>query len=471
MRTGLYGAATVTALLGAALLHGPALLAQEPAAPHPEIEHVVVIIEQSHTFDSYFAGYPGAGGYLTEGLAPRLPDGSGGTVGPTIYNAEGLTLRAIPEGVDFLSNGSVAANEAANSGAMDGFIVAQTVRDRQADLVMAYHTGETAPLLWELARNSVLFDNYFSAEMGGSLPNTLTLISGSAQGFAVESKNSLARLGAADFPTLFDALEERQLSWKFYIGRLAETSGQAVLSGTYQREDVATPPATYWAPVLAMPRFWTDPDLNAGLADQPQFYADVAAGKLPQVSFVVPLPTDHVLTSPSTGHSRLVSLINALMKGETWDSTAVFVVWDDWGGRYDHVLPPDGRGFRVPAMLISPWAKEGHVSHVIHDHRSVYDFVVEQFGLGLPPAGGTPGFDDAFDFTSGPRETSLYASDVLPPTPVGTSTQNRLTLGSYLLAMGLAVGVVVAAGVVGFLNRRNTRFGAWAFVRRSDQHP
>ncbi len=449
----------VAALVGVGLAAAAPLTsdAAPATAALPQLEHVVVIIEQNHTFDAYFAGYPGARGHLSEGVVPTLPDGRGGTATPSVYvAAEPVDGSEDSESVELLSNGPSAARDALRSGAMDGFVSTQAERGRASDAVLRYHTEETAPLLWDLAAKSVLFDNYYSSNLGGSLPNMLSLITGDDQGLELESKAALAELADSDFETLFDVLDQRQIPWKFYVGRLAETSAEDVVKGRYTEPDVATPPATYWAPILAMPRFWTDPDLNEGLADQADFYDDAATGALPAVSFVLPLPTDHPVTTPDVSHTRLRSVVNALVKSPTWDSTAVFVVWDDWGGFYDHVAPPDGLGFRVPALLVSPYGRPGHVSHAQHDHRSVLGFIARQFALpGFESAqAAAAGFEDAFDFESPPRPGPLLAADLLPAPQVGTDEVNRATLWVYVGALGIAAAAVAATWVSTRVGRR-----------------
>lgn len=275
----------------------------------------------------------------------------------------------------------------------------------------------------------------------------LNLLTGDSQGLEVETKATLAELADSEFETLFDVLTEQEISWKFYVGQLGGTSGEAVVSRRYTQPDVPTPAAMYWAPIMAMPRFWIDPLLAPGLANQEEFFADAASGNLPTVSFVLPLPTDHPTTSPEVSHPRLRSILNAIVKSPSWENTATFVVWDDWGGFYDHVPPPDGLGFRVPALLVSPFARSGHVSHVQHEHRSVLGFIVDRFGLPdfSTAQAGTADFDEAFDFDKPPRPGPLFASNLLPATPVGADNVNRVTLLLYLAALA---AVATAAAVL-----------------------
>ncbi len=388
------------------------------------IDHVVVIVEQNHTFDSYFGAYPGVDG---------LPAG-----------AETVPDRSAQEWGTGLSNGRQAALSAHRAGAMDNFVGAQDELGFDGERSLLVHDRTTAPILWSLADEFVLFDRYFASSFGGSLPNTLHLMTGADHGITEDSKVALDVLAELSPPTVFDRLHDAGLDWKLYVGRLDEIDPDAVVSGAYRQPSTDTPSALYWAPALAMPRFWTDPELRAGLVDQEAFYQDTAAGTLPAVSYVIPQPTDHPAGSGRQGQERLQSLVNAVIKSPDWDDTAVFVVWDDWGGFRDHVAPPTGLGFRVPMLMVSPYARPGFVSSVEHDHTSVLDFVVDRFGLeplSSRQRASRP-FDDAF--LAEPRpDRRLITNVVLDPTPVGSSRQNRLTLAMYLVASMVAVAILV----------------------------
>ena len=266
-------------------------------------------------------------------------------------------------------------------------------------------------------------------------------MTGDDHGVSADNKEGLATVGDLDTPTVFDRLDDAGESWKLYVGRLDEIDPRSVVDGHYERATETTPSALYWAPVLAMPRFWTDPDLRSGLVDQAAFYRDTAEGALPAVSFVIPQPTDHPAGAGDQGQVRLQSLLNSVIKSPDWDRTAVFVVWDDWGGFYDRMTPPTGLGFRVPLLLISPHAREGHVSSTELDHTSVLDFIVDQFDLESLSSrqAASNGFADSL--LAEPRsDRELITDVVLEPTPVGTQRQNRLTLLLYLgaTAVGLA---------------------------------
>ncbi|MDO8616198.1 MAG: alkaline phosphatase family protein [Dehalococcoidia bacterium] len=418
----------------------------ETEASH--IDHVVVVLEQNHTFDSYFGKYPGANGL--DSPAALAASERGLTSVPYSEALRPRILAAAPEGGEFLSNARPAALDAYNGGAMDGFLTAQQTRGLDGELSMIYYQGRGVDPLWDIADEYVLFDNYYSSVLGDSLPNMLHLTAGTSYGITLGSASTLAQIADGDHPTLFDQLTDAGVSWKFYVAGLESLDKEKILQGEYLKPEAHRPATLYWAPIVVMKRFWTDPKLNAGLADQGQFFDDAAAGKLPSVSFVLPSPTDHPANPLSIAQQRLVSIVNAVGKSPQWERTALFAIWDEWGGFYDHVAPPQvdehGLGFRVPALLVSPWAKRGYVSHVQYDHVSVLTFIERRFGL--PPLSpryqSANGFEDAFDFEGLPREAPALSLASIPPTPVGTREENRSTLLMYLAALGTAAVVGAA---------------------------
>jgi len=414
------------------------------------IDHIIVIVEQNHTFDSYFGRYPGANGLDNVRSFPLDPE-TGVRVEPIVSSD---TLRqflrqSAVQGREILSNGRGAALESFNRGSMDGFISAQGNRGHSARLSMSYFADEDVEGLWAIADEFVLFDNYFSSAWGDSLPNMLHLLAGSSYGIDRGSRTTLGTLREIEIPTVFDQLQDKGISWKYYIGNFGRIDGDKVVDGSYLAPDEFRPSQLYWVPVLSMPRYWTSPELKAGLDSQEQFLVDAARGDLPAVSFVLPSPSDHPLTPPLVSQLRLLSLINAVSKSPQWEKSAIFVIWDDWGGFYDHVPPPQvdetGFGLRVPALLVSPWAKEGYISSVIHDHTSVLNFIAERFELPVlsERQAQASGFDDAFEFDGSPRSRPIFSLMETPEIPVASPLQNRLTLVFYLIAFVLATILLV----------------------------
>jgi phospholipase C len=150
------------------------------------------------------------------------------------------------------------------------------------------------------------------------------------------------------------------------------------------------------------------------ITPQTQFFDDLSNGKLANVTWITPVcgTSDHVNCGGKLGPQWVSTLVNAIGASKFWDTSAVFVMWDDWGGLYDHVPPPykdyDGLGFRVPLIMISPYAKDGAVTHKEYETGSILRFVEDQYGLGQLAASdkraNDPALDPAaFDFSQKPR--------------------------------------------------------------------
>ena len=295
-----------------------------------------------------------------------------------------------------------------------------------------------------LADSYVLFDSYFASSTGGTLGNMLDLTTGSTHGLLFSSKESLGALSVLNVPTLFDRLNDAGVDWRLYDGGFRSVDGEKVADGSYLEASALVPASLYRAPVLAMRRTWTDPELMSRITGQEQLFEDARDGQLPPFSLVLPSPSDSPAQGRTDGEPRLLSLVNAIAKSSQWERTAIFIIWDDGGRQFDSAVPPVGDGLRVPLLVISPYAKQGYISHVEHDHLSLLDLIETRFGLA--PLGThpdtSPAFDDAFDVSRGPRAPLVGTGEGLPPTPVGTPNQNFHTV--LLYAIGLAAATVVA---------------------------
>lgn len=447
------------ALLAAAV-SGCALLAAStaPATAQPTtppIQHLVVILEQNSTFDHTFGTLHGVDGVhvgdpvdLGRGETRRLL-GFSTDLGPRAFT--------VPEGQEVLSNGPTAASIAFDHGRMDGFDIAQRDTDKNARLSFTLIDRGTPSPWRKLAKQGVVFDKYFSSYLAGSLPNTLSLVAGDAYGRDQGSSADVTSLWHSDIPTLFDRATEAGVSWKYYVGGLEQIDEAKVADGSYARSSDATPSALYWAPILSMERFWTDPTLSQNVRSQADLFADAASGLLPAITYVLPQPTTHepqVLASDL----RLLSIVNAIETSPTWESTAVVVVWDDWGGYYDHVAPPeiDGHqlGMRVPMLLLSPWAQAGTVSHQTLDHSSIPALATSLFGLDpIEPHTELPNGPWLTAPVDAPRITGLSHA---PRYEAAGMTHARNVFGLYLLTVLVIVGVL---GWLGFSMLRRPNKG------------
>jgi hypothetical protein len=154
-----------------------------------------------------------------------------------------------------------------------------------------------------------------------------------------------------------------------------------------------------------------------------QVLKDVKAGTLANVTWITPscANSDHAGCGSTHGPDWIANIVNAVGRSPFWNSTAVFVMWDEWGGWYDHVQPPyvdyDGLGLRVPLLVISPYAKKGHVSHVQYEHGSILRFIEDEFGLGRLTASDARANSpaaDCFDFTRPPRSFDPFKTRLTP---------------------------------------------------------
>jgi phospholipase C len=349
----------------------------------PPIKHLVVIVEQNSTFDHTFGSLP-----LVKGIRSHapVPQRGNATLHMQPSSRLGPTGFSVPSGEELLSNGTSTAKEAFDDGKMDGFWDAQTHAGKNAQVSFTQLDSASRTPWSRLAGQGVIFDKYFSSVLGGSLPNNLNLIAGTSAGYDQGASNDLANLWDSDISTIFDAASAQGVSWRYYVGGLNQIKERRVANGSYAASTDATPSPLYWAPILSMRRFWERPTLAANVRTQNDFFADAATGSLPSITYVLPQPTTHEpLSLPSD--LRLLSLINALRTSPNWHDTAVMVVWDDWGGYYDHLAPPtapvDGQqlGFRVPALLLSPWVEPNQVSHHLFDHSSVPALAASLFHL------------------------------------------------------------------------------------------
>jgi phospholipase C len=194
--------------------------------------------------------------------------------------------------------------------------------------------------------------------------------------------------------TLGDELDKAGVSWRYYTSTVNGSGGT-------------------WSAYQAIKHIYNGPDWKTNVVTpQTKFFSDVSNGALPAVSWITPTcqNSDHANCRSNTGPDWVASLVNAIGESQYWDSTAVFIFWDDYGGWYDHVPPQlvdyDGLGIRVPLLIVSPYAKKEYVSHVRYEHGSILKFVEDQWGLArlsASDARANPIAPDCFDFSQPPR--------------------------------------------------------------------
>jgi len=374
--------------------HAPQL----PATGIHKIRHVVVIMQENRSFDSYFGTYPGADG-IPQGVC--LPD-----------PAAPRCVRPFHDRQDRGLGGPHSASNALadiNGGKMDGFVKQQQSGRRGCEQlfnpacgrstgkpdVMGYHDGADIPNYWRYARGYVLQDHMFEPVRSWSTPAHLFLVSEWAAKCSDPYRPSSCRsyIGYNDRPTgsllyawtdLTYMLHRARVSWAYYLfkGIEPDCESDAQVTCTPVKQGPRTP--GLWNPLpsftdVAQDRQRRDvKSLNA-------FFSATKSGRLPAVSWIIPNAnvSEHPPGLASAGQTYVTGLINTIMQSPEWRSTAIFLTWDDWGGFYDQVVPPridgSGYGLRVPAMVISPYARRGYVDHQTLSFDAYNKFIEDDF--------------------------------------------------------------------------------------------
>ena len=374
------------------------------------IKHVFVIVQEGHTFDSYFGTYPGV-----NGISPS----AGGMTHIT-------TRHSVP-----LDAGVTTARNAFDGGNMDGFAQPGPFN---------YYDGSDLKSYWELAQHYTLMDDFFSSAMGGSLENHLYLAAG--QSATVQQRQNPS---GYQLPTIFDRLDSAKVSWKYYVGNFDPKL-------THQRltADASFIPQVVRVPMLGWPSF-ADPARQAHFADRNRLYPDLSVPEnVAAVNYIVPGgDSERPPAAVSTGQDRTAGIVDAIMRSPVWSSSAILLTWSDWGGFYDHVAPPqvdgDGYGFRVPMLVISPFARAGYVDHTTGDFASVLKFIERLHGLAPLTTRDEKASDllSAFNFSQAAQEPVVpsFSSDALVPL---TGYSPSVVLTAYAL---VAIAAMVLIGV------------------------
>jgi phospholipase C len=374
------------------------------AAGIHKIKHVIVVMQENRSFDNYFGTYPGADG-IPNGVC--VPDPNAGDCVRPFHDTLDRDGSA--------SHTAAAARTDIDGGKMDGFIRAaeqnkggsrpscgvNSTDPNCATMttgVIGYHNRDELPLYWSYADNYVLQDHMFEPNLGWSLPSHLFMVSGWSASCRVRNQASSchtnlndtvrAANGARDWAwtDLTYLLHRAGISWGYYLSKGTQPDcADDGASCSPKAQSVATP--SIWNPLPSFTDVHSD-NQTANIQDIARFYAAAGAGKLPAVSWVVPNynESEHAPALLSTGQAYVGRLIDAVANGPDWDSTAIFLTWDDWGGFYDHVAPPDvdasGYGLRVPGLVISPYAREHVVDKQVLSFDAYLKFIEDDFLAG-----------------------------------------------------------------------------------------
>jgi phospholipase C len=399
-----YGLIGLMVMLSAFLSNGSSSSTPVVAAQH--IKHIIFFIKENRTFDNYFGTYPGANGATT------AVDSEGETI----------PLQHERDRVPDIDHTFMGARGAYDDGKMDNFDLLKSqstsYKERRDNpyannsLTQLYQSD--IPNYWLYAQNFVLGDNMFSSLMGPSFPNHLYTVAAQSGGaidnavpdaygwgcdisnqkVEVMSGNGSTHLQEAcfNFQTLADELDAKGASWRYYAPPAREGYGY------------------HWSAFDAIKHIRYGKDWQY-VVPAYTFMNDAANGTLPTVSWIVTpaWASEHPSASVCQGENWTIQMLNALMRGPAWSSTAVFLTWDDFGGFYDHIPPQQidgyGLGFRVPLIVISPYAKKGYIDHTQYEFSSMLRFAEDILGLAslTKRDKGANNMFNAFDFTQKPR--------------------------------------------------------------------
>ena len=360
------------------------------------IHHVIVIMEENHSFDNYFGTFPGANG-IPSGVC--IPDpAKGGCSSP---------YHMITNYTHDLSHNAVDVPKDIDGGKMDGFVAdEQKFCKCSSDESLGYFTNEDIPDFWRYAGDYTLSDNLFDSIASWSYPTHLGMVS-DWSALCTSPTNPMSctatpylgadPLDSSTWPAnsipwtdITWLLHRYGVSWGYYVA--PGTEPDCVQDPCTTGQGAGTP--SMWNPLPWFEDVQQDGQLG-NIRDINYFYTVAASGQLPEVSWIVPNTEESGHPGVSTNadsETYVVKLINAIESSPEWSSTAIFLAWDDWGGEYDHVVPPsvdiNGFGLRVPSILISPYAKQGYVDPQLMSFDSYNKFIEDNFmgGTRLNPA-------------------------------------------------------------------------------------
>lgn len=408
------------------------------------IDHVVFVMQEDRTFNNYFGTYPGADGWPKGYSLPVDPSD------PAAARHEPFKLEVTR--TPSPPHSTAAMVEAIDDGSMQGFIAsARKYGLTKSELVLGYYDHRDIPFYWGLADRYVLADRWFSSVLGPSFPNHLYAYAATRRSpDGTEIYDSVPEDGM-DLLTIFDRLEAAGVSWKVYVQGY---NPEATFRNREARMGITDSGAQLiWVPLVGIPRFVDEPVLNSKITDIDEYYEDLDRGTLPQVAFVTPSGlSEHPPGDLRLGHFFAYDLLESLMMSEAWWQSVFILTWDEWGGWADHVPPPqvdeDGYGVRVPALIVSPYAKRGHIDSTIYDHTTPLAFIERLYGvepLAERDANADP-LTGAFDFDQAPRPPELPPPVYEPPGQRDVEDTSAIHLAYSAVFGVIVVGSIVALG-------------------------
>jgi len=381
------------------------------------IQHVVILIQENRSFDNLFATFPGADGstHGFESNGQRVTVTESNLVGPDIgHGYKAFTIEY-------------------DHGKMDGFNNDPTGPHNLPAGAIPYHYVNPAQIApyWTLAHQYVLADHMFPTMFSGSFTAHQDLIAGATE---IDDKASIiddpthspwgcdapANTVTSLFTSTGHYLADKGPFPCFKYGTMRDLLDAAGVSWKYYAPyDSGKNFGIFWSAFDAIAAVRHGPEWASNvLSPETKVLDDVSAGRLPSVAWVVPdrINSDHPGGTSDTGPSWVAQVVNAIGESKYWKSTAIVLLWDDWGGFYDNAKPPQihyfGLGFRVPTIVISPYAKTGYVSHTQYEFGSILKFVEQNWSLdslGTTDATATS-ISNCFDFAKPPRRFAPIAA-------------------------------------------------------------
>jgi phospholipase C len=422
-------ATAVASPSGRRQVHGQVRRQVTEAGIH-KIRHVVVVMQENRSFDSYFGTFPGADGVPglagNPGQVPCIPDPLHGGCDTPFHDLNNQDS-AGPHGTSAALSDMNCAQPAKRIGCqMNGFLGqaeqalsctgnrpnCSSCKKNSASACLdavGYHDGADIRNYWRYAQDFVLQDHMFEPNASWSLPAHLFMVS-EWSAFCFNPMIPASCHNALEHPTrgygpppagalryawtdLTYLLHKDHVSWRYYIdaGTQPDCSIASETTCPPVQQSAATP--GIWNPLPSFTDVAQDHQ-RGNIQSLNSFFKAARDGTLPAVAWII--PNDRVSEHPpnlvTSGQTYVTRLVNAIMGSPDWKSTAIFIAWDDWGGFYDHLVPPtvdqNGYGLRVPAIVISPYAKRGYIDHQTLSFDAYSKFIEDDLlnGQRLNPA-------------------------------------------------------------------------------------
>ena len=382
--------------------------------PDDHIQHVIAVMMENHDYDSYFGTYCQQLGPYCSSTGNGIPAGTCIPMYPA-YPYLGCIAPFNFTPAQFLisdmAHDSYSGATAYDGGAMDGFYQAEGT-----NYSFGHYNQATIPIYWDMAEQYAISDNFWGANLSWSLPNHWYWLAGSSPpeantfsgGWSGWDPTYLDQ--ANQTRTIEDVLNGSNVSWKYYDFPLMSSYSSAASTG-----GIWGTAYDIWSPFAGRAISYTSA-YSSHFVWRSHLLTDLQQGTLPNISWVIPdlAYTDHPGWNNSNGEGWFAQLVNAVENSSYWNSTAIFITWDEYGGFYEHVSPrtifSDRLDFRSPIIVISPYAKENYISHAPGDFMSILRFIEWQFGLGcLSPLDCLAPLPlDFFDFNQTARAPILF---------------------------------------------------------------